>query len=114
MRQIPQLLKKTGISQDYSNQYVALIQHFNKNNISKVIEIINKRSVKKYAELFPPDEYIHDYDEKIKRKIEALDEFAKIMNKDFSSEETFDKERFKEIINEVYGIIYGEERKIYQ
>lgn len=114
MKQLPQISKKTGISQDYANEYVALIQLFNMNNISKIIDIIKNQGIKTYESRFPKEEYIHDYDNSVKRKIEALDEFAKIMNKDFSSEETFDKERFKKIINEVYEIIYGEERKIYQ
>ncbi|GIU69455.1 MAG: hypothetical protein KatS3mg002_0691 [Candidatus Woesearchaeota archaeon] len=114
MEKIPQIHPKTGISQDYFNEYVVIIMLFNNNKIDQVVKIIKDSHIKTYEQRFPPSKYIHDYDEKIKKKVEALDEFAKIINRDFSSEENFNRERFKEIVNEVCRIIYGEERKIFQ
>jgi hypothetical protein len=114
MEQLPQIHSKTGISQDYFNEYNSLIVRFNRNDISKVVEIIKNTRIKTYEQRFPRNRYIHDYDEKIKRKIEALDELAKIINRDFTSESKFDGKRFKEIVNQAYEIVYGEGKKVYQ
>jgi len=113
MKEIPQIHSKTGISQDYINEYVPYIYMFNDNHMSEFFKMIKKTPIKTYEKRYPKDKYTHNYDDSLKIKIHALDEFAKIMNNGFNSEKNFDSKRFKEIVNEVSKIVYGD-RTIYK
>lgn len=114
MKEIPQIVERTGISGDYWNEYWARTLYFGMSDRSALCESFSNSPVKKYCERYPGSRYSNVVNNGNRDRIARLDELAEICNREFVTLDGFDESKFKAVINEAHELIYGEtEQKYY-
>lgn len=108
-QEVPQLNRTTGISNDYINEYAALMGYFSLGGINEVRRMLTETNLdmQKYEERFPPTIYKHVVNEKNRDTIRRIDELADSLNEKARNPETLKEEDFLQICNELERLIRG-------
>ena len=109
--EVPQINEDTGISSDYWNEYFTkrCSFSFKSNSCEAVAEEIRKYPIKKYEERFSQKEYENVITDKNKFRVKRLDELANLVNSKFTNTSNFTEYEFKQLINEVFRLIWNKE-----
>jgi len=114
MKEAPNTAEETGISKDYFNEYAPRLPLMKLDGMAGVVESFRIFPVKKYEELFPTTEYANVVNAQNQAAVSRLDEIADSSNTRFVDTDQFTEDDFKKTINEVVGLIYGQDySKIY-
>ena len=118
MRDVPQIIQKTGISSDYFEEYgtKAVALAWDNASISmglpadrkeRLAELFKGYPIKKYREHFPPTEFRGVVNDDNRAAVSRLDEIAGEANSKFIDPLKFTLDDFRGAIVEVYLLVYG-------
>jgi hypothetical protein len=107
------IIAKTGISEDYKNEYAPKVEVLKQGGLEAVAEHFRKYPVKKYKERLFSQGYDVFVNYKNGNAIKRLDEIAETANAKFTDANNFSTSDFLRAVNEVFKIIYGEPHMIF-
>lgn len=106
-KEVPQIIFKTGISGSYTNEFTNLFMAFRLGHL--IPKYLSKSLIKKYSQRYPENEYSNPINKKNKNLIKGLDEIVDFINSEFNDKKKFEEELFKQTLDIVYYLMYGEE-----
>ncbi len=116
------IVGETGVSAEYANEYNGKITFLSIGDqdaetvglpsdfVNRVAALFTRYPVKKYRERFPLTEFEDVVNNKNREAVSRLDEIAEEANTRFIDPSEFTEDDFKRKINEVYTLVYGENR----
>lgn len=113
MKEMPQIIEITGISGDYSNEYVVSFAYLETGGTDKVAETFRKYPIKKYGERFPSDIFDNVVTDQNREAVSRLDQIADTANTKFTDSSKFTELEFKIMTNEVYVLVNGNKDRIW-
>lgn len=108
MIDVPQIVKETGVSADYYNEYWGKTSKFARGGIELVAEGFREYPIKKYEDRYPTPPFQNVVNETNRVQVLRLDEIAEDANKRMTNPANFTEQDFKLLINEVNRLIRGE------
>jgi len=110
-KSLDQICEKTGVSKDYLNKFCAVWSAFEVGGGNMVKGILGGKTfhMERYEDVYA--DYDNVVNEKNKEAIQKLDELAEKLNNILLNLDNINEEEFLETCNEMYFLIYGEERK---
>jgi len=110
---VPQINEETGISADYWNEYFTkrCSFSFESNPCEAVAKQTNIYPIKKYEERFPILKFEDVITDKNRNRVKRLDELADLVNSKFTDASQFTEDDFKQLINEVFHLIWNKENE---
>ena len=110
LKELSQVVKETGVSGDYLNEYhglVMLFRMYKRTGDIDILEDIFSNTIKKYAERYPESMYENVITPFNKGRIKRLDEIADALNV-FITKRDLDGEIFTGLIREAYILVKGD------
>jgi hypothetical protein len=101
-------LEKTGIANDYWNEFYGVLLHRKIGGKAAVARIIREKKIKHYEERYSPNEYYDVITDKNRRRVSQLNQLADYANSKLIDPDV-DDNIFDEIEEKAYRLIYGSE-----
>ena len=106
MRKVPDIVRRTGVSQDYWTEIFQKKALFDLEGPGFVVDHTRTRPVRTYEQRLSPDQYADVVNDKNRNRIEKLDNLAKLANRVLSKPET--AHYINNVAKAAYYVIYGQ------
>lgn len=105
-REIPQLILETGLSADYGNEFIILVNlKLGFLSLEEIAEKIRKDPIKKYSERYSIEEYDNLITDQNRDRIKRLDEIVDVINSFAINQASISKEQLLDLHREAINLI---------
>ena len=107
LKEMEQIDKNTGISKDYVGELSTLITFYGFGGMKAIIDILKKNpiNIKKYVDRYAGFKNV--INDSNKENVKKLDLLVDKLNEIIKDPNSIDEKKFRETINKMYFLIYG-------
>lgn len=107
MKEVPQIVPATGLSQDYKNALCAIMTYVKMDRVDKAVALIRKYGIPKYEEHFDPAEYGDVVNDQNRDGVRTLNRIVETV-RTFTDLDTFPISDFERMMEEFDTTIYAD------